>query len=66
MTPEQRRNWLLKTMKKQTDQWLQEDKYEEWQKKNKPKKSYTFKPVRYTRTKDIYNKECLKYYYQPR
>ncbi len=33
MTSEQRRNWLLKTMRKQTDQWLQEDKYEEWQKK---------------------------------
>ena len=64
MTPEQRRNWLLNTMKKQTDQWLQEDKYEDWQKKNKPKNTYTFKPKRIIRTSDIYNKECLKYYPQ--
>jgi hypothetical protein len=64
MTHEQRRDWLLKTMKKQTDQWLQEDKYEDWQKRNKPKQSYTFKPKRYVRTKDIYNKEWLDSYYQ--
>jgi hypothetical protein len=64
MTHEQRRDWLLKTMKKQTDQWLQEDKYEDWQKRNKPKNSYTFKPKRYVRTKDIYNKEWLDSYYQ--
>lgn len=63
MTQEQRHIWLLKIMKKQTDHWLQEDKYEEWQKKNKPKHSYTFKPKRYVRTKDIYNKECLEHYY---
>lgn len=63
MTQEQRHIWLLKIMKKQTDHWLQEDKYEEWQKKNKPKYSYTFKPKRYVRTKDIYNKECLEHYY---
>jgi hypothetical protein len=61
---ERRRNFLLKTMKKQTDQWLKEDQYEEWQKKNKPKKSYTFIPKRAIRTKDIYNKECLNSYYQ--
>lgn len=64
MTYEQRRDFLLKMMKKQTDHWLQEDKYEQWQKKNKPKQSYTFKPKRYVRTKDIYNKECLESYYQ--
>ena len=62
MSYEQRRAWLLKTMKKQTDQWLQEDKYEDWQKKNKPKNSYTFKPKRYIRTQDIYDKEWLKSY----
>ena len=49
-------------MKKQTDHWLKEDQYAEWEKKNKPKQSYTFKPKRYMRTKDIYNKECLEYY----
>lgn len=64
MTQEERHIWLLKIMKKQTDHWLQEDKYEEWQKKNKPKQSYTFKPKRYVRTKDIYNKECLESYTQ--
>lgn len=64
MTQEERHIWLLKIMKKQTDHWLQEDKYEEWQKKNKPKQSYTFKPKRYVRTKDIYNKECLESYLQ--
>jgi len=64
MTYEQRRDLLLKTMRKQTDQWLKEDQYEEWQKKNKPKKSYTFNPKRVIRTHDIYNKECLKYYPQ--
>jgi hypothetical protein len=53
-------------MKRQTDNWLKEDQYEEWQKKNKPKKSYTFKPKRYVRTKDIYNKECLEQYYRSR
>jgi hypothetical protein len=62
MTKEQRHNWLLKTMKKQTDQWLKEDQYEEWQKKNKPKNSYTFTPKRTIRTSDIYNKKCLDYY----
>lgn len=62
MTYEQRRDWLLNTMKKQTDQWLQEDKYEEWQKKNKPKNTYTFKPKRTVRTKDIYNKKCINSY----
>lgn len=62
MSYEQRRDFLLKMMKKQTDHWLQEDKYEEWQKKNKPKQTYTFKPKRTMRTSDIYNKECLEYY----
>lgn len=66
MTYEQRRDLLLQTMKRQTDNWLKEDQYEEWQKKNKPKKSYTFKPKRYVRTKDIYNKECLEQYYRSR
>jgi hypothetical protein len=51
-------------MRKQTDSWLKEDQYEEWQKRNKPKHSYTFKPKRTIRTSDIYNKECLKYYPQ--
>jgi hypothetical protein len=64
MSYEQRRDQLLKIMKKQTDHWLQEDKYEEWQKKNKPKNSYTFNPKRTIRTIDIYNKECLNYYTQ--
>ena len=62
MSYEQRRDFLLKMMKKQTDHWLQEDKYEQWQKKNTPKQSYTFKPKRTMRTSDIYNKECLEYY----
>lgn len=64
MSYEQRRNQLLKIMKKQTDHWLQEDKYEEWQKKNKPKQSYTFNPKRYVRTQDIYDKQWLKSYSQ--
>ena len=64
MSYEQRRDFLLKTMKKQTDQWLKEDKYEEWQKKNKPKQSYTFTPKRTIRTNDIYNKAWLNSYYQ--
>jgi hypothetical protein len=66
MTYEQRRDLLLETMKRQTDNWLKGDQYEEWQKKNKPKKSYTFKPKVYVRTKDIYDKECLRQYYQSR
>jgi hypothetical protein len=53
-------------MRKQTDQWLKEDQYADWEKKNKPKQSYTFKPKRYMRTKDIYNKECLEHYYPQR
>ncbi len=64
MTYEQRRDHLLSMMKRQTDQWLQMDKYEDWQKKNKPKNTYTFKPKRQMRTKDIYDKECLKYYFR--
>lgn len=64
MSYEQRRDFLLKTMKKQTDQWLKEDEYEKWQKKNKPKQSYTFKPIRVNRTHDIYNKQWLDSYYQ--
>ncbi len=64
MSYEQRRDFLLKMMKKQTDQWLKEDEYEKWQNKNKPKQSYTFKPIRYNRTKDIYNKQWLDSYYQ--
>jgi hypothetical protein len=64
MTYEERRNWLLKTMKKQTDQWLKEEEYEKWQKKNKPKQSYTFYPVRCHRTNDIYDKQWLNSYYQ--
>lgn len=51
-------------MRKQTDHWLKEDEYEKWQKKNKPKQTYTFKPVRYNRTNDIYNKQWLDSYYQ--
>jgi hypothetical protein len=58
---QKRRDWLLKVMKKQTDQWLREDEYEEWQKKNKPKKSYTFIPKRAVRTKDLYNKSWVDY-----
>ena len=46
MTYEQRRDLLLKTMIKQTDHWLKEDQYVEWEKKNKPKHSYTFIPKR--------------------
>ena len=53
MTYEQRRDFLLKMMKKQTDHWLQEDKYEQWQKKNKPKQSYTFKPQLRSRQKSM-------------
>jgi hypothetical protein len=66
MTYEQRRDFLLKIMRKQTDHWLKEDQYAEWEKKNKPKQTYTFKPKRYIRTKDIYNKECLEHYYPQR
>ena len=51
-------------MKKQTDHWLQEDKYAEWQKKNKPKQSYTYNPKRVVRTQDIYDKEWLRSYSQ--
>lgn len=40
-------------MKRQTDSLLKEDIYEDWQKKNKPKQGYTFKPVRPVRTHDI-------------
>lgn len=53
-------------MKKQTDQWLRESEYEEWQKKNKAKQTYTFKPKRVVRTHDIYNKAWLDSYYQHR
>ena len=66
MTYEQRRDLLLKTMVKQTDHWLKEDQYIEWEKKNKPKHSYTFIPKRTMRTSDIYNKECLEHYYPQR
>ena len=66
MTYEQRRDHLLKIMKKQTDQWLRESEYEEWQKKNKAKQTYTFKPKRTMRTHDIYNKAWLDSYYQHR
>jgi len=62
MTYEERRDHLLTMMKRQTDHWLKEDQYEAWQKKNKPKKSYTFKPKVYIRTKDIYDKTCLDQY----
>jgi len=50
---ENRVEFLLSYMKKQTDQWLKEDIYEDWQKKTKAKQSYTFKPVRPVRTHDI-------------
>jgi hypothetical protein len=63
---ESRREFLLKMLKKDTDQLLKVDQYEKWQKSNKPKNSYSYKPKRVMRTKDIYNKECLNSYYQPR
>lgn len=63
---ESRRDFLLARLKKDTDDLLRVDQYEDWQKKNKVKNSYTFKPKRVMRTKDIYNKECLNSYYQPR
>ena len=53
MSYEKRRDFLLQQMKRQTDQWLKEDIYEDWQKKNKPKQAYTFKPVRPVRTKEL-------------
>jgi hypothetical protein len=53
MSYEQRRDLLLKQMKRQSDNWAREDIYEEWTKKNKPKQGYTFKPVRIVRTHDI-------------
>ena len=53
MSYEQRRDWLLKQMRRQSDNWAREDIYEEWLKKNKPKQGYTFKPVRTVRTHDI-------------
>jgi hypothetical protein len=53
-------------MIKQTDHWLKEDQYVEWEKKNKLKHSYTFIPKRTMRTSDIYNKECLEHYYPQR
>ncbi len=53
MSYEQRRDLLLKQMKRQTDSLLKEDIYEDWQKKNKPKQGYTFKPVRPVRTHDL-------------
>jgi hypothetical protein len=48
-------------MRKQTDQWLKEDLYEEWLRKNKPKQGYTFKPVRTVRTHDLGRKPKFKY-----
>ena len=54
MTKQERLGFLLQMVKRQTDHWLKEDAYEDWQKKNKPKKSYSFKPKRTMRTKDIY------------
>lgn len=53
-TKEKRISFLLERIKKQTDQWLKEDEYEAWQKLNKLKNTYSFKPKRTIRTKDIY------------
>lgn len=53
-TKEKRISFLLERIKRQTDQWLKEDEYDAWQKSNKPKKTYSFKPKRTIRTKDIY------------
>lgn len=50
---EKRIEFLLAHMKKQTDLWLKEDMYEKWQKENKPKQGYTFKPKRVVRTHDL-------------
>lgn len=61
MSYEQRRDFLLSQMTKQTDSWIKEDIYEEWQRKNKPKRSYTFKPVRPIRTHDLFKQSKLKY-----
>ncbi|NDA79077.1 MAG: hypothetical protein EBY07_15145 [Actinobacteria bacterium] len=58
---EKRVEFLLVQMKKQTDQWLKEDIYEDWQKKNKPKQGYTFKPVRPTRTHDLRKRGKFNY-----
>lgn len=44
-----RRDLLLKQIKKQTDHILKEDKFELWEKENKLKKSYTYKPKVYSR-----------------
>lgn len=61
MSYEQRRNLLLKQMIRQTDSWLKEDIYEEWQRKNKPKTGYTFRPVRPVRTHDLFKQNRFKY-----
>ena len=61
MSYEQRRNLLLKQMRRQSDNWAREDIYEEWLKKNKPKQGYTFKPVRAVRTHDIFRQPKFKY-----
>lgn len=58
---EKRISFLLEQMKKQTDQWLREDIYEDWVKKNKPKQAYTFKPVRTVRTHDLSKRGKFKY-----
>lgn len=61
MSYEQRRDLLLKQMKRQTDSWAREDIYEQWQRKNKPKQGYTFKPVRPVRTHDLFKQPKFKY-----
>lgn len=58
---EKRIEFLLAQMKKQTDQWLKEDIYEDWQKKNKPKSGYTFKPKRTVRTHDLLHYSRFNY-----
>lgn len=63
MTYEQRRDHLLKMMKRQTGQWIKEAEYELWQKSNKPKNTYTFKPKKIVRTKDITDRNWLDRYY---
>lgn len=61
MSYEQRRDFLLQQMKRQTDNWLKEDIYEDWQKKNKPKNGYTFKPKRTVRTHDLLHYSRFNY-----
>ena len=58
---ENRIEFLLGQMRRQTDSWLKEDIYEDWLKKNKPKTGYTFKPKRTVRTHDLFKQSKFKY-----